>query len=367
MRAEALEQVAIILAGLPPPLVGEVQHERHGGVAERDRRGPRHRARHVGHAVVHYPVHLVHRIAVGGRLRGLEAPALVDRDVDESGAGLHLREHLARHQLRRDRPGNQHSADHHVGLAHQLGHHPGVGMPVLEDASEHVVEILQPRKGAVQNGHVRAHARGDPGRVGSHHAAADHDDAGRTHAGHAAHQHAPPAIGLLESPRPHLRRQPARNLGHGRQQRQAAAPVRHGLVGDGGAPALEQIHRLLPIGRKMQVGEQNLALAQKLALDGLRLLDLDDHLRPGEHLLGGFDDNRARVDVVGVGKARAVSGSGLNRDFVAAAHGLAGGVRGHADPELLRLDFGWTSDFHCIVPPFWLQLRSCITIRAQSD
>ena len=102
----------------------------------------------------------------------------------------------------------------------------------------------------------------------------------------------------------------------------------------------------------MQVGEQNLALAQKLALDGLRLLDLHNHLRPGEHLLGGVDDNRARVDVVGVGEARAVSGSGLNRDFVTAAHGLAGGVRGHPDPELLRLDFGWTSDFHCISPPF---------------
>ena len=212
MRAEPLEQVRIVPARLLPTLVGEIQHERQGGVAERDRRGPRNRAGHVGHAVVHYPVDLVHRISVGGGLRCLEAPALVDGDVDKCGAGLHLREHIARHQLRRDRAGNQHRADHQIRLAHQLGHCAGVGVPVLEHASEHVVEIFQPRKGAVENGHVGAHACGDPRRVGAHHAAADHHDAGRTHAGHAAHQHAAPAIGLLERPRAHLRRQPTRNL-----------------------------------------------------------------------------------------------------------------------------------------------------------
>ena len=104
------------------------------------------------------------------------------------------------------------------------------------------------------------------------------------HAGHAAEQDALAAVRALEAMRAGLDRQPAGDLRHRRQQRQAAVAVGHRLVGDAHGAAGDQIAGLLRIGREMQIGEQDLAGAQHLPLDGLRLLDLDDHLGAGEDL-----------------------------------------------------------------------------------
>ena len=43
---------------------------------------------------------------------------------------------------------------------------------------------------------------------------------------------------------------------------------------------------LRPVGREVQVGEQDLPLAQARDLHRLRLLDLHDHVRGGEHGVG---------------------------------------------------------------------------------
>ena len=96
-------------------LVGELDDEGQRRVVERLRRGDRHRARHVRHAVMDDAVDLEGRIGVRRRPRGLEAAALVDRHVDEHRAALHAREHVAGHELRRARAGDQHRADHHIG------------------------------------------------------------------------------------------------------------------------------------------------------------------------------------------------------------------------------------------------------------
>src|SRR5216684_1051401 len=45
-----------------------------------------------------------------------------------------------------------------------------------------------------------------------------------------------------------------------------------------------------PVGREMQIGEQDLVFAQRADLLGLRLLDLDDQLRRSEHIGCSHED-----------------------------------------------------------------------------
>ncbi len=51
---------------------------------KRDRRCPRHGARHVGDAIVHDAVDFVDRVLVGGGARCFETTALVNRDVNQN-------------------------------------------------------------------------------------------------------------------------------------------------------------------------------------------------------------------------------------------------------------------------------------------
>ena len=61
-----------------------------------------------------------------------------------------------------------------------------------------------------------------------------HDDLGRVHAGDAAEQHAATAVRAHQAVRADLRRQPAGDLAHRREQRQRAVGQLHRLVGDRG-------------------------------------------------------------------------------------------------------------------------------------
>ena len=102
-------QPGVAARRLGHPEVGEREHVGQGRVGERVGRGDRHRAGHVGDAVVDDPVDLVGRVAVRGRPRGLEAAALVDRDVDQHRVGSHQRELLAGDHVRRARAVDQHA------------------------------------------------------------------------------------------------------------------------------------------------------------------------------------------------------------------------------------------------------------------
>ncbi len=75
----------------------------------------RHDARHIGDAIMDDAVDNVDRLGMRRRTRRLETSALIDRDIDEHGAGLHLFQHGARHELRRAGAGNEHRADHGIG------------------------------------------------------------------------------------------------------------------------------------------------------------------------------------------------------------------------------------------------------------
>ena len=98
--------------------------------------------------------------------------------------------------------------------------------------------------------------------------------------------------------------------------------------------------------RQVQVGEERLALAHPavLGLDGL--LDLEQQIGLGPHLVGGVDDLRAGGLEVAVGDRRAVACAGLDEHVVTAAGQLGDTGRGDGDPVLVVLDLGRDSDAH---------------------
>ena len=51
---------------------------------------------------------------------GFEAATLVDGNVDQYGATVHVLDVLLRHQLRRGRTGDQHGTNHEIGFRNQL-------------------------------------------------------------------------------------------------------------------------------------------------------------------------------------------------------------------------------------------------------
>jgi len=96
----------------------------------------------------------------------------------------------------------------------------------------------------------------------------------------------------------------------------------------------------------MQIREQHLAFAQARALNGLRLLDLDDHLRLGKHLIGGRRDRRTRRNVVRVGEANARTGLGFHQYLVALQHEFLDRGGHHADAVFVVFDFLGYTDPH---------------------
>ncbi len=58
---------------------------------------------------------------MGGRLRRLDAAALVDGDVDDDSARTHGLEHVAGDELGRGRARQQHRADHEIGVPDEIG------------------------------------------------------------------------------------------------------------------------------------------------------------------------------------------------------------------------------------------------------
>ena len=100
----------------------------------------------------------------------------------------------------------------------------------------------------------------------------------------------------------------------------------------------------------MQIGEQDLPLAQHLAFCRLGFLDLDDHVGTGEYLLGSGKDCRASIDISCVIKARANARAGFDHDLMSFGYRLVGGVRRHADAKFLWFDFFRATDFHTVWP-----------------
>ena len=137
----------------------------------------------------------VHRVGVRGRVRSLEAAALVDRDVDHDRTGLHACDHLARHELRGERAGDQHGPDHEIRLLHRRGDLEARRHQQRDATRENLLEVAHAVDRPLEDRDLRSETQRDHGGVVAHDPAADHDDAARRDARHAAEQQAATAGG----------------------------------------------------------------------------------------------------------------------------------------------------------------------------
>src|SRR5215204_5349863 len=164
-HVDAVRQSRVLARGARDAGVGEVQHVGQSGVGQRVGRRDRHRAGHVGDAVVRHAVDLESRVGVRRRARGLEAAALVDRDVDEHGSRLHQPELLAPDHVGRLRAVDEHRADHQVDLGQALLDLERRGVARRRAPGEVQVELAQAVDVAVVDVDLRLHPDRDEGGV----------------------------------------------------------------------------------------------------------------------------------------------------------------------------------------------------------
>src|ERR1035437_10049891 len=85
----ALADCRVTLACALETLVRQFQEVREGGVGERKGRGVRDRSRYVGDAIVQYAIDDIRRLGVGGGVRLLKAPPLIDTPIHSPGPAFH--------------------------------------------------------------------------------------------------------------------------------------------------------------------------------------------------------------------------------------------------------------------------------------
>jgi hypothetical protein len=96
----------------------------------------------------------------------------------------------------------------------------------------------------------------------------------------------------------------------------------------------------------MQVGVKDLAFAQHLAFDRLRLLHLHDHVGLGEDFLGRRNNSGPSLLVIVIRVADTGTGIGLHHHPVAMAVGFIDRGGRHAHAILMVLDFFRHADEH---------------------
>src|SRR5665648_646248 len=193
---------------------------------------------------------------------------------------------------------------------------------------------------------TRAHARGDKRRVGTGDACTQNQHPGGGHPGRSGQQLALAAVHLLEEVGPGLGGQSPGYLAHGGEKRQIAVLRLHRLVGEAGGPAIHEPLRERLVRSKVEVGEEDVALAQAQVLLLERLLDLQQQGSPVEDLIGVEGDLRAGRGVGRIRERRARTGSGLHEHLVAQRGQLAGAGGGQGHPVLVPLDLPQDSDPH---------------------
>ena len=186
------------------------------------------------------------------------------------------------------------------------------------------------------------HARG----IGADDAAAEDHHARGRNTGDAAEQLPSPAGVHLETGGAGLDRHAAGDFAHRREQRQAAARIGDGLVGDADDARVEQRLGLRRIGREMEIGEERLAGLEQLDFLRLRLLHLHDHVGFGEHRGSVGKNARAGARVDRVGKIDGVRGVGFDEDGVTVRGEFAHGRGRHADAVFVVLDLLGNADLH---------------------
>ena len=90
MDVEAFGEMRIGGQRVLPAHARDAQRVRQRDVVERIGAGARHGTGHVGDAIMHDVVDHIGRLGMRGRLARFEATALIDRDIDQHRALLHV-------------------------------------------------------------------------------------------------------------------------------------------------------------------------------------------------------------------------------------------------------------------------------------
>ena len=269
-----------------------------------------------------------------------EATALVDGDVHEHRARLHLSDKRIRYELRCLGARNEHRADHQVGpLDGPLQVHGG-RVAGADRAAEFGIQFAQLVEVHIENRDMSTHSGGDPRGVVSGDTTTDDDHVGGADARNAPHHHAAAAHRGHQMVGPDLRGEPPRHLTHRGQQGECTVGGLHGLVSDRCGFRLQQ---RLGAGQgcgQVQVGEESLSPTHQGVLGLDRFLDLEEQIGFGPDLFGTVDNLRARGFEVHIGYRRAFTRAGLDDHLVATAGQLGHTGRGSSYAELVVLDFG---------------------------
>ena len=253
-------------------------------------------------------------------MRRLEAAALVDGYIDEYSPFLHQRQHIFGNQLRSSITRNEHRANDDVNGGQfvadvMLGRIEGM------DVGRHLRrQLFQSGQRHVGNGDVSSHACGNAGSSLSNRTTAQDEDFSRFHAGHASHQLALAALGLLQVVGTVLRSHTSCHLAHRDKQRQRAVVALHRLVSNTGSSAFQHGMGQFLLAGKMEIGEDHLSLAYQgiFGFDGL--FDLDYHVGLAIDILDGGQHLRTHRLVVLVAKSAALPCSMLHIDGVSTSY-----------------------------------------------
>ena len=189
---------------------------------------------------MHDPFLHIGRIGMGGCMAGFEASALVDGHVDHHRPGRIAATIWRVTTSGRRGAHDQYRADHQVGLGAATGDRvQSSPFDVLQAPAEAFGQAFAALRDWNPAPSLRApKPTAVSMALSPTDAAADHGYLRRTHAGHAAQQHAAPAMGLFESIGARLDGHPAGDLRHRGEQRQTAVLVGDRLIGDADGAAL---------------------------------------------------------------------------------------------------------------------------------
>ncbi len=111
----------------------------------------------------------------------------------------------------------------------------------------------------------------------------------------------------------------------------------------------------------MEIGEEDLVLAQKRVLLRKGLLHLDDHVGFGVDSLGRRPDLRPGAGVLCVGDAGSVARGGLDQHRVPVLDQALHSGRHHGHPVFVILDFLRNADDHARAPRGdWIQTTALV-------
>ena len=262
-------------------------------------------------------------------------------------------------------PHDQDGADDDVGVYAGLLDGVGARGHRLQRAPEVVVDPAESLEVPVEDVHLGVHAHRQGGRGHARHAGAQDHDLGAADTGDPAHQDATSAPGAHQMVGTHQRGHPTGHLAHRGEQRKRVVGQTYGLIGDGRVPGGQQRFGAGRDGGQVQVGEEDLTLAEPearvLLLD--RFLHPEDHVGLGPHLHRVVHDLGPGGDELGVGYRGADSGASFDIDDVAGSGELAHAGRGDCHPVLVRLDLLGDPDDHQCAPSVTVQCRADKTSR----